>query len=227
MKNEKNIFDNILLEFHSRGILTHLILIGSWCLTIYRTYFNNSPEVPLLRTMDLDFLLPRNINLNFQVDIPQILKEYGFDEVFSHLDGYSKFVHPEIEVEFLTPEFGRGQEKPYYIKSLNISAQGLRYIRLIQDFNITVLYKDIPVKVPEPSAFVLLKYLISTKRKESSKKRKDLDTANLLGNFLLNNSNERSKLKIVFNSMPKRWQSKTLTVIKSYSHDLYELLQKK
>jgi len=38
------------------------------------------------------------------------LKELGFDRKVSPLDDYEKYVHPDLEVEFLTPERGKGRE---------------------------------------------------------------------------------------------------------------------
>lgn len=226
MSDNQSIFDELLAEFHKKGILPHFTLIGSWCLAVYKVYFNNSPEIPVLRTMDIDVLIPQNLNLEYEIDIPQMLKKYGFDEEFSHLGGYSKFVHPELEIEFLVAEYGKGKERPYNIKSLNITAQGLRYVSLIHAFNITVQYNNIPVRVPEPSAFVLLKYLISTKRRELSKKKKDIITANDLGDYLLNNSNEKEKLRKIFQSMHKKWQLKTISVVKKHSPLLFNYLKK-
>ena len=84
MSDNQSIFDELLAGFHKTGILPHLTLIGSWCLAVFRVYFNNSPEIPVLRTMDLDILIPQNLNLEYEIDIPQMLKKYGFDEEFSN-----------------------------------------------------------------------------------------------------------------------------------------------
>ena len=118
MSDNQSIFDELLAEFHKKGILPHFTLIGSWCLAVYRVYFNNSPEIPVLRTMDLDILIPQNLNLEYEIDIPQMLKKYGFDEEFSHLGGYSKFVHPELEIEFLVAECMEKGRKDHIILSL-------------------------------------------------------------------------------------------------------------
>lgn len=193
----------------------------------YRAYFNNAPEVPILRTMDLDILVPLQLKLLNPIDVPNILESIGFDEKFFRLTGYSKYVHPEMEVEFMVAEYGKGEKKPYSIKPLNVLAQGLRYMSLVMEHSITVIYKGTPVRVPEPSAFVLLKCLVSTKIKDSGKRAKDLKTATELGHFLIMRSEQRSKLITVYSSMHKNWQETLLRVIREHSNQLLNVLIKK
>ena len=51
----------------------------------------------------------------------------------TNLTGYTKYVHPELELEFLIAELGRGKgNKPYEIPKLHINAQGLRFLNLLQ-----------------------------------------------------------------------------------------------
>ena len=47
-------FDEILHVLSKVGALKRLILVGSWCLLVYREYYRNE-LIPVLRTMDLDF----------------------------------------------------------------------------------------------------------------------------------------------------------------------------
>jgi hypothetical protein len=175
MNDNQTIFDELLNLLHEKDVLRRIILIGSWCLPIYKVYFNNASEVPILRTMDLDILVPLKLNLSNPIDVPSIFKSIGFDEEFSHLTGYCKYVHPEMEVEFM---------------------------------------------VPEPSAFILLKFLVSTKRKNSKKREKDLKTAAELGAYLITRSDQRSKLKSAFSSMHKNWQKTLLGVLREQSNPL-------
>jgi len=227
MNNNPTLFDELLDLLHEKDVLRHIILIGSWCLPIYRVYFNNTPEVPILRTMDLDILIPPKLHLQNVIDIPSILKSIGFDEEFSHLTGYSKYVHPEMEVEFMVAEYGKGKREPYTIKPFNVLAQGLRYMSLVMEHSITVIYKGIPVCVPEPSAFVLLKFLVSTKRRDTIKRERDLKTAAKLGAFLMMGIDQRSKLKSVFSSMHKNWQKTLLHVLSEQSNPLLNVFIEK
>ncbi len=66
------------------------------------------------------------------------------------------------------------------------------------------------MRVPEPAAFALHKYILSTIRKHTSKKApKDLQTAQELSRFLLTQENQLKKLKTIHDEMPKKWQKKT------------------
>lgn len=225
MKSKHNIFDDLITALYKNNVLSHVTLIGSWCLPVYRIYFNNPPEIPILRTMDIDVLVQKHAALTHTIDVPKILKSFGFDEEYSHLDGYCKYVHPEIEVEFMVAEYGRGKSGPYNIKHLNVLAQGLRFMNIVEEHTITVMYMDIPIHVPEPAAFVLLKYLISTKRRDPAKKIKDLRAANELGQFMFNVPAQRKKIKGVFGSMHKKWQQTVLRVLKEQSSPLFDFLQ--
>jgi hypothetical protein len=173
--------------------------------------------------MDLDILVPRDIQVQKPIDIPVILKSIGFDEVFSRLSGDSKFVHPEMEVEFLIADYGKGSAGPYNITNLNVLAQGLRYLSLVYDYSITIDYNSIPIRVPEPSAFVLLKYLVSTKRKDPGKKIKDLKTAKELGAFIITSDEQRDKLEKVFNAMHDKWKKDLLLILQEEKDPLLEV----
>ena len=171
MKDHKELFLQMLIEFHKYGILNDIILIGSWVLPIYQYYFSNSPEIPILRTSDIDFLIPNPPKLTIKIDIPKILEGFDFEEQVSLLGNYTKFVHPDLEIEFLYPEIGRRINKTVIIKEYNIIAQPLRYLYLIQNHILSVEYHDILVKVPEPAVFALLKFLLTIKRKNIEKKK--------------------------------------------------------
>ncbi|MCK4695669.1 MAG: hypothetical protein KAT74_07890 [Candidatus Cloacimonetes bacterium] len=71
MKNNNDLFHKILIEFHSKGVLNNVILIGSWVLPIYRHYFSNTPEIPILRTADVDFLIHNPPKISTKIDIPK------------------------------------------------------------------------------------------------------------------------------------------------------------
>ena len=49
----------------------------------------------------------------------------GFDNDFDYSTGIIKYVHPDLEIQFITPERGRGRDKAYDIKQLQIKAEGI------------------------------------------------------------------------------------------------------
>ena len=227
MKDNYELFHKILLKFHLSGILENVILIGSWVLPVYKRYFNDSPEIPILRTSDIDFLIPNPPKIGNKVDIPKLLEEYEFEEQFSLLGNYSKFVHPDLEIEFLIPEIGRKRDKSVLISEYKVIAQPLRYLYFIQDHTLELDYSFVKLIVPEPTVFVLLKFLLTIKRKNKSKIDKDIATAVELSEFLLKLPNQVEKFEKIFLKMPKTWQKKILNIIEDKKPELFEILSEK
>ena len=62
------LFNNVINTLIDNEVLENLILIGGWCQYFYKIYFNNAPEIPVLRTMDIDFLIPRPVRIKNDVD---------------------------------------------------------------------------------------------------------------------------------------------------------------
>jgi hypothetical protein len=55
--NDEDLFLKIIDRLTEGGVLTDIVLIGSWVLPIYRAYFNDAPEIPVLRTTDVNLLV--------------------------------------------------------------------------------------------------------------------------------------------------------------------------
>lgn len=214
----------VLRELQKKGVLRDVILIGSWCHYFYRSYFDNAPEIPVLRTLDLDFLVPNPVRIRNKVDVPEILRGLEFDAVTSYLTGYTRYVHPQLEVEFLTPELGRGRDKPYEIKPLKVNAQGLRFLNLLQQHTIEVTTEGITVRVPEPAAYVLHKFLISGRRAKESKRERDLFSAREIGEFLLQDEGQRKMMQKIFDSLPEKWKRRMKASVKENSQAIHNLL---
>jgi len=64
-----------------------------------KNYFSNAPEIPLLRTLDIDFLIPNPPRIHKEVNIPEILEDLDFIPLQNYMTGYTKYVHPELELE--------------------------------------------------------------------------------------------------------------------------------
>ncbi len=227
MEKRFELFDRIISKLGETGVLTDIILIGSWCLYIYRDLFKDADTMPAVRTVDLDFLVPNPPKIKHKVDISKILEELDFLEEFSHLSGNSKFVHPDLEVEFIIPEKGRGKDGPHIIKEINVRAQGLRYVDLLQDHTMVVPYENYPVKVPEPSAFVLHKLQLSGRRGKKEKKIKDLETAIGLGEYLVTRKDQVVKMKEIYGKLPGKWKKEVLEIAKEHSESIYKVLNEK
>ncbi|MBM3707341.1 MAG: hypothetical protein FJW69_03215 [Actinobacteria bacterium] len=228
MKRKSSLFFKILNKLNEEGVLEDIVLIGSWCHYFYRVYFSNSFEIPLLRTLDVDFLIPNPPKIHKKVNVPEILETLDFVPSHNYLTGYTKYVHPELELEFLIAELGRGKgDEPYKIPQLNINAQGLRFLNLLQLHTLKIEDENITVTVPEPAAYVLHKFIIQERRLNEEKQKRDLLSAKEIGEFLLRNKKQQKKIKDIFNSLPGKWQKTILRNIKNNSELIYDFLLNK
>ncbi len=185
LADENSDFFRVILEALDRGgALRNLTLVGSWCLVLYQYHFE-SKEIPVYRTLDVDFLVSRPVNIVDKVSVPAILRELGFD-LLGNSFGQTKFVHPKLDVDFVIPELGAGQTKSIEVAQFGIDAVPLRYLQMLQDSTMRIPFGSTVVRLPEPAAFVLHKYILSTVRiKKPEKSAKDLLTAQELSRFLL------------------------------------------
>ena len=208
MADDKDLFLKIVGLLERGGVLDDIVLIGSWVLPIYREYFNDAPEIPVLRTTDVDFLVGMPPRIRREFDVPAALYGLGFEPEWSSQGGYCKYVHPEMEVEFLIPEQGRGADRSISVDALRVEAQPLRFLSLAYDRSMFVRYQGYDIRVPEPEAFVFLKLLVIPRRKDQSKIEKDVSTARSVGEYLLGDSEHRARFRDMFAGLPKGWQTK-------------------
>ncbi|RKX83139.1 MAG: hypothetical protein DRP58_09255 [Spirochaetes bacterium] len=220
------LFESILKDFDDNGILEDFILIGSWSLRVYSYHFQNDPQIPIVATQDLDLLVPNPPEISREVDIPLLLRKYDLEEEHSFLDGLSKFVSPDFEVEFLYPDNGRGNSKGKNIKDFSIIATPLRYMSFIQDNSELMEYKQFSLRVPLPVVFVLMKYLLVKKRKpgDAEKISKDISTAKDLEFFLLENGKQDDFL-FYFKKMPEKWRKNLFKILTENESDLVEVFK--
>ncbi len=221
-KDQFKILYRILNRFQQTGILQEMMLIGSWCLHFYRFMFENHEGLPATRTMDVDFLIPDIHQVRAEVDIPKLLKEEGFLSNYNRVSGMVKFDHPDLRVEFLVPELGKGHDKPLEIKKLNIKAQGLRYLNFLTDYPRIITYQHLRIRVPEPAVFALHKLIISGRRLNKEKAKKDLEMAVGLLDFLYTKPSEVGRIKSVLRTIPKKWRETILSVSEKHFPKLNE-----
>lgn len=224
MEEKYELFAAVLKELQAKGVLDGLVIVGSWCQYYYRILFDNAPEIPLLRTLDIDFLVPNPSKFKTEVDVSELLNLLGFDSDFDLNTGLVKYVHPDLEIQFLTPELGRPKDTPYEIKQLNINAEGLTYMKMLQEYTFAMTHNDITIRLPEPEAYILHKILISPKRKDAAKKEKDLMAAKSIGELCLEYEARRERLKTIYASQHKRWQRTISGILESLSPDLFSFL---
>ena len=152
------------------------------------------------------------------------MNQLGFDSDFDYGTGLVKYVHPDLEIQFLTPALGQVKDTPYEIKSLNINAEGLAYMKMLQDYKFTMTYKGVSIRLPEPEAYTLHKALISSKRKHPAKKEKDLMAAISIGELCLEYETRRDRMKTIYVQLPKKWQRTISSEVKQLSPEILSFL---
>jgi len=205
-KNQYDIFLEVLRRLDKTGVLSNVVLIGSWCLPLYRDYFSGESTLTALRTRDIDFLISRKIQMKEKVDLPRLFEDLGFIEDYKYPHGFVKLVHPELIMEFLVAEKGRGSDEPYPLPFLSMNAQRLRFLDLLEENTIVVVVNGIKVKVPHPVNYGLHKLIISSRRKDEDKKRKDIDAGLSVLNLCVENEGKdmlREVYQNIFNKQKK------------------------
>ena len=211
---EKKTFDfcvEVLRRYHKAGLLEHVIIVGSWCIYFYKDYFNKESYMTSIRTSDIDFLVPIPVKLRKPDDMFTLVEDLGYIRIFSGEKGYVKFAHPELTIEFLVPEIGRGSDKPYPIPQLGINAQPLRYLHFLQDNAISLDFEGMSIRVPHPAAYALHKFIIFMRRTKPDKRDRDIEGALRVFRQLLAEGKADS-IKTIFGKMHRKWQT---TIVKN------------
>lgn len=207
MASQRTLCQSVLERLAKAGVLADIVLVGSWCLEGYQSYFGRKTPLTTLRTRDIDFLVPRPSHIRTSVDVPALLADLGFVIDF-HRGGYIRLIHPELIVEFLVPERGRGTDQPVRLPKLNVNAQALRFLNLLADSPITATLEGIRVRMPHPAAFALHKLLIAPRRQgRTGKQAKDLEAA-IAVLEALHAHGETESVKRHFEAVPARWQAR-------------------
>jgi len=208
-KKQSEICLEVLRRFHKAGILADFIIIGSWCVYFYKDYFSDSPAIQhaALKTRDLDFLIDKPSKLKYRADIPKLLEDLGFVSVFKGSKGYIKLDHPELILEFLVPEKGRGSDKPYPLPALGINAISLRFLNFLSDNTIKAKVEDFYIVLPHPANFALHKLIVFQRRTKTEKAEKDRIAALTVLQALIDKG-EQGIVKDVFSSAPVKWRQK-------------------
>jgi len=224
-KNQYELCLEILRRLNQKEILDKIILIGSWCLPFYEQYFHNVEYIPTIRTRDLDFLIPKPSSIKNKVDIPELLKDLGFIVGFKGSKGDIILRHPDLMVEFIVIEKGKGSDKPFPLTKLGINAVGLRFLSFLTLNTIKVKIDRMELILPHPANFALHKLIVSQRRKNRDKKEKDRAAAINVLNALVRKGEEEN-IRKAFKSVPAKWQSKIVKELQVIKEDtIIEILR--
>ncbi|MFH0732027.1 MAG: GSU2403 family nucleotidyltransferase fold protein [Candidatus Omnitrophota bacterium] len=208
-KNQYNLCLEVLRRLSQAGVLKDIILIGSWCIPFYKDYFGSIEYPTIIKTRDVDFLVPTPSKTKMKADIPTLLKDLGFIVGFKGAEGYIQLEHADLIVEFLVPEKGRGLDRPYQLPQFSLNAQALRFLDLLIQDTIKVKIEGIEVNLPHPANFALHKLIIFQRRTRAEKTLKDKNAAVEILKALINKG-EAAIIKYAFNSMLPKWQKKAV-----------------
>lgn len=215
-----------LRRLRDAGVLDHVVLIGSWCLVLYREYFRDADAFPAVRTRDMDFLVPSLTDRRFKADVPLLLKDLGFVTGFRGQAGVMLLEHPELLIEFLVPERGRGGQAVQALPQLGVNAQPLRFMDVALMKTVDLHFEDVSVTAPHPAAFALHKLLVVPRRRNAEKRSKDLAAA-LLVLDMLEKRGELDTVRDLLAGFPRPWRKSILATLRqSRRLGLAEMLQK-
>ena len=224
---EKKKYDlclEVLGRFSQKGLLNQLVLAGSWCLCFYEDFFAGLHYTPAIRTRDIDLVVPLPPKIKKKVDIPGLLEDLGFVVGFIGPKGYMRLNHPDLIVEFLVPERGKGSEKPYQLPQLSVNAQPLRYLDFLAANTMRVKLGKMVVNVPHPAAFALHKLIIAGRRDKKHKSDKDIQQALMIFDFFVKKGDFKV-LRRIFGSMHKKWRKNVLDNLRVLDReDIMEIL---
>jgi len=208
-KKQYNLCLEILKRFKKAGILDNLILVGSWCTYFYKDYFPRASyaDYASLKTRDIDFLVENPSKIKNQTDIPGLLEDLGFVVDFKGDNGYIQLDHPDLILEFLVQEKGKGTDKPYALPRLGINATPLRFLNLLSENTIKVKIENFYLTLPHPASFALHKLIISERRTKGEKAIKDKNASILILRALMDKGEARL-IKNTFSLLAKKWQNK-------------------
>ena len=208
-KNQYELCLEVLRRLSRSGVLKDIILVGSWCLPFYRDYFSTTRYSPMIRTRDVDFLVLSPSSIHARVNIPELLKDIGFIMRHRGSKGYIRLEHPDLMVEFFSPEKGPGTDNPIDIPKLGVNAQALRYLNFLATNIIIVDVEDFSLYLPHPVYFALHKLIIFQRRSKKDKADKDREAAVMLLRALIRKG-ENALVKSVFDSTLPSWRKSIL-----------------
>ena len=206
-KSQYDLCIEVLHRLDKAGILKDVVLVGSWCTLFYEDFFGSTGYAASLKTRDMDLLIPQPAAITVKADVAELLKDLGFVVGFSGSKGYIRLEHPQLIVEFLVPERGRGSDKPYSLPQLGLNAQALRFLEFLAQNTITSKVGPVTITLPHPANFALHKLLVMTRRPKPEKQLKDKEAAVRILNALIDTV-QSYFIKNVFQTMPRRWQGK-------------------
>lgn len=203
----------VLQRLDGAGVLEELVLVGSWCTFFYNSYFEGKAKLSALRTRDMDFLVRRPPRFKTKVEVGALLKDLGFLPDL-RAEGCVSLSHPDLIIDFLVAERGKGEEATVPVPALGIHAQPLRFLDFLSRDTIVVNHEGLDIRLPHPASFALHKLIVSGRRAKPEKANKDLRQALELLDVLISLGRPK-ELRDRFAEMPAGWRKMVLQALRS------------
>jgi hypothetical protein len=224
MNDQQKAFWDIIKTLHATHALEHVIVIGSWSEYMYQ----ESGALNLrtsLKTQDMDLLVPNINKPREKIDLVAEFQKQGF-ELRQSQDGLIKLNKGGIiDLEFLVRQIGQGQNEPYKVHSLGVTAQGLRNMGILIDNTMTATANGYDVIVPRPEAYVLHKLAINENRKPDYKKERDMEAVKNVLKAINQNPITIGRLQETYNGLTRKQQLRVQNTRQKYDIDLPLLIE--
>ncbi len=120
------------------------------------------------------------------------------------------FAHPDLKIEFLVPERGKGGLDYRLVKSLGVRAVPLRFLDMLLKDSIMLNEGGVAVRVPKPFNYCLHKLIIAQRRKDADKREKDIQHAVYVLEIL-----EPAEFKRAMSGLSPKWRKLAETSLAS------------
>jgi tetratricopeptide (TPR) repeat protein len=213
-KEKYELFTEVLKRLEKAGVLNELMIAGSWNIFLYDSYFGkDAGKIPPIRTTDVDFLVPRPFKMTGKIDLPEILKDLGYIVQFKGSEGFIKLLHPDLLIEFIVPEKGRGVDnKPVPLPGMGVNASALRFMNILYENIMTITYEGVKVNIAHPAALAFHYLMIYPRRKNKEKAEKNFDHAIAILNLLIEKKKTKEMLDI-FNKLHENWRKEIIELL--------------
>jgi hypothetical protein len=221
LPKQKEIFDKIITVLRDSGMMSHVMLIGSWAEYIYEAANFFEGYKSIMRTRDVDFLVRNLRNPPERTDFLDRILKIGFIVDVGRDSGIHRFIQTDadMEVEFLIQERGTGGTDAHHVESLGIKVPGLRNLDILAAFPMTVEYNETDIVVPTPEAYVVHKLVINTQRADE-KRGKDIEAASLILGYIVENQRD-SCFREVWNSLSKKQRKAAQATLNEYNIEVF------
>ena len=224
MQKKYELLLEVLGKLSKAGVLDDTVIIGSWCMHFYKELFSEINYHPTIRTRDIDLLVPLPLKTKRKIDVAALLEADGFI-VIHNRDGFLRLEHPDLIVEFLVPERGKGSNQPYPLPAFGMNAQPLRFLDYLAKNCIDVVSDGLKVRVPAPAAFGLHKLIVSARRKTEVKRIKEKREALTVLNAMIEEGMKGAILD-AYSAMLPSWQKKVTAALDPQEDDpIFTLLK--